>query len=65
MAEISPNLVAAPPTVGGIAAALAQAQARADDFDAPRARQAPWHGATDWRSAFDDDDLARIIDALA
>jgi hypothetical protein len=64
MAEISPNIIAAPPTLAGVTAALAQAQARADDIESRvAASTVAW--ATDWRSAFDDATLAWIIDALA
>jgi hypothetical protein len=59
MAAISPNILAAEPTVGGIAAALADAVAGAGDA-ARRVAGSPVRWARSWEEAFDDERLERI-----
>lgn len=59
MAAISPNLLAAEPTVEGIAAALRDAQARAGDVPA-RLAGADVRWPRSWDAAFDEALLARV-----
>ncbi len=61
--EISPNLIAAEPTVAGVAAALRDAAAAAGDADA-RVRGSRVRWSRDWDRSFDAALLARISDLL-
>ena len=63
LAAISPNLVAAEPTVDGIAAALAAAAAGARDADR-RLRGSAVRWSLDWDSSFDDELLDRLTGFL-
>jgi hypothetical protein len=63
MGAISPNLLAAPPTIGGIAAALCAASERVDDFDR-RARGSAVAWSRDWNDSFSDPLLDRVIGFL-
>jgi len=59
LAEISPNLIAAEPTVEGVGEAIGRAVARAGDFEA-RAQGARMDWSRDWRQSFGDALLKRI-----
>jgi glycosyltransferase involved in cell wall biosynthesis len=59
LTAISPNLIAAPPTVEGVAAALREAIRNVDDAER-RARGAEVRWSRDWDSSFGDELLARI-----
>ena len=61
--EISPNLIAAEPTVAGVAAALCDAAAAAGDAEA-RVRGSRVRWSRDWDRSFDAALLARISDLL-
>jgi glycosyltransferase involved in cell wall biosynthesis len=63
MTAISPNIIAAPPTLAGVAAALAQAERRALDLHA-RVQGSAVHWATDWKTAFDAALLDWVLEAL-
>jgi hypothetical protein len=63
LAEISGNLVAAEPTVTGIATALADAAAATTDFDR-RVRGSDVAWSRDWSRSFDDRLLERVARAL-
>lgn len=63
LADISTNLVAAPPTVAGVAAALHTAVARSQDYDA-RVRGSAVNWSRDWSDSFDDHLLDRVIAML-
>jgi hypothetical protein len=59
LAGISPNLIAAEPSVEGVAAALAAAQERRGDVDErARASRVPW--PTTWEEALDDETLSEV-----
>ena len=59
LVEISPNLIAAEPTVDGIAAALAEAAAAVDQYDRRVAgSEVAW--SREWSRSFDDKLLERI-----
>jgi hypothetical protein len=64
MADISPNLITAPPTIDGVAAGLVDAAAAVQDFGrrARGARDTRW--SRDWRESFSDELLARVSDFL-
>jgi hypothetical protein len=59
LAAISPNLLAAPPTVAGVAAALARATTAAGDVEA-RVRGSAVAWSRDWERSFDAALLARV-----
>ena len=59
MAAISPNLVAAEPSVSAIAQALGEAAAAVDDVDR-RVRGTAVRWSRDWDASFDDELLARV-----
>ncbi len=59
MAAISSNLVAAEPSVGGIAAGLREAAAGVEDFER-RARGSRVSWSREWDRSFDDDLLAQV-----
>jgi hypothetical protein len=61
---ISPNLLAAEPTIEGIAAALGEAVAGADDAER-RVRGSDVRWSRDWRTSFDDKLLARLESFLS
>ena len=63
LAAISPNLIAAEPTVDGIADALGAAAAAAGDVDR-RVRGSAVRWSLDWDSSFDDDLLDRVTGFL-
>ena len=60
LAAISPNLIAAEPTVEGVARAVCEAVARADDLEA-RVRGSAVHWSRDWDDSFSDALLDRMI----
>jgi hypothetical protein len=60
LTAVSPNLIAAEPTVDGIARALCDAAARVDDLDA-RVRGSAVRWSRDWDEAFDDALLDRVV----
>jgi len=60
---LSENLIGAPPTVEGIAAALTSAVRRVDDL-AARAAGARVAWSCDWRTSFDDATLQRLANVL-
>jgi hypothetical protein len=60
LTAISPNLVAAEPTVEGIAEAIGRATAAAGDVER-RARGAAVRWSLDWDASFDDELLDRVI----
>jgi hypothetical protein len=60
LAAISPNLIAAPPTIEGIAGALYEAAAAAADAER-RARGSRVAWSRDWDESFDDALLDRVI----
>lgn len=64
LAAISPNLIAAPPTVAGIAAGLRAAVGGVTDYER-RARGAHVAWSTDWRTSFPDELLDRVAAAVA
>ena len=64
LAAISPNLIAAEPTVDGIARALCDATARADDVGA-RVRGSAVRWPRDWDESFDEALLDRLASLLA
>jgi hypothetical protein len=59
LAAISPNLIAAAPTVDGVARALLDAAAGVEDFER-RARGGAVHWSSDWRRSFDDELVAQL-----
>jgi hypothetical protein len=63
LAAISPNLIAAEPTVDGIADALCRAAAAAGDFDR-RVHGADVRWSRDWDSSFPDELLDRVTALL-
>ena len=63
MREISPNLLAPPPTVAGIAAALRMAVTRVDDCDG-RAGGSAVAWSRDWNESFHDDLIDRVASFL-
>ncbi len=63
MAAISPNLVAAAPTVEGVAAALAAAAAGAGDAER-RARGSAVSWSRSWDASFDDALVERVVGLL-
>jgi hypothetical protein len=63
MAQISPNIVTAPPTIEGVADGLRHAAAGAEDAER-RARGADVRWARDWNAAFPDELLDRLLAAL-
>ena len=65
LAEISPNLIAAEPTIDGVAAALCDATAASDDVEA-RVRGSRVRWSRDWDRSFDDaliDRVRALLDA--
>ena len=64
LARISPNLIAAEPTVEGVAAALADAEAACERFE-HRAHASRVSWPTDWETALDDSILARVEELLS
>jgi hypothetical protein len=62
MAAISPNIIAAPPTVAGVAGALIDAAAASADLDR-RLRGTAVDWATDWETAFGPDLIDWILRA--
>jgi hypothetical protein len=64
LTAISPNLVAASPTVDGVAEALSRAAGAAGDIEA-RARGAHVAWSRDWDQSFDAALLARVAELLA
>lgn len=64
MSAISPNLLAAEPTIAGVAATLAEARDRVEDVEA-RGRGAAVHWATDWDQALDTRRMALLRRWLA
>ncbi|HEX8855079.1 MAG TPA: glycosyltransferase [Thermoleophilaceae bacterium] len=63
LAAISPNLIAAEPTVDGIAAVLAEAAAGVSDFER-RARGSAVQWSRDWNESFGDDLISRLTSFL-
>jgi len=63
MAAISPNLIAVPPTVEAIAAALGEAVAGVADFER-RVSGSEVRWSRDWDQSFDDALLTRLVQAL-
>jgi hypothetical protein len=63
LARISPNLLAAEPTIDGVTAALCEAAMAADDVEA-RIRGSRVRWIRDWDRSFDDTLLARVVDLL-
>jgi hypothetical protein len=59
MAAISPNLITADPGIEGIAAALCQAAAAAEDVER-RVRGSAVRWSRDWDESFGDELLARV-----
>ncbi len=59
LAAISPNLIAAEPTIEGVAAALVAAAAGVEDHER-RARGSAVRWSSDWSRTFDDELLARV-----
>jgi GT2 family glycosyltransferase len=59
LAAISPNIVAAAPTVDGVAAALVEATAAVSDYER-RARGSHVNWSSDWKRTFDDELLGRV-----
>ena len=64
LASISPNLIAAPPAVDAVAAALAEAEARVGDHSA-RAAGSRVDWPSSWDAALDDPLLERVESLLA
>jgi hypothetical protein len=64
MEAISGNLIAADPTLGGIAAGLERAASAAGDHQA-RVAGADVHWSRDWDTSFDDDLMGQVVDWLA
>jgi glycosyltransferase involved in cell wall biosynthesis len=64
MEAISGNLIAADPSLEGIAAGLERAASRAGDHDA-RVRGAEVRWSRDWDTSFDDDLMNQVVDWLA
>jgi len=62
LAAISRNLIAAAPSIDGIADALCTAAAAADDVESRVRARVDW--PRDWDAAFDDELLGRIADLL-
>jgi hypothetical protein len=63
LTAISPNIIAAEPSVDAVAASLAQAAARAADHEA-RVRGSDVRWSSDWARSFDDALLARVADVV-
>ncbi len=63
MTLISPNLVAQPPTISGIARGLGLAAARAEDFDA-RVRDSRVSWSREWTESFPDQLIDRVAGLL-
>jgi hypothetical protein len=63
LGQISGNLIAAEPTVDGIAFALARAASAAEDFEA-RAQHSDVAWSRDWEASFGDDQLAWLESVL-
>ena len=63
LSAISPNLIAAEPTVEGIAGALHAAASQAGDADR-RVRGSAIRWSTDWDSSFGDELLDRVTGLL-
>jgi hypothetical protein len=59
LGAISPNLIAAPPTIDGVAAALLAASAGVDDYER-RARGSAVNWSNDWARTFDGSLLERL-----
>jgi hypothetical protein len=59
LTSISPNLIAAEPTIEGVTAALLEAAAGVHDFER-RARGAAVRWKSDWKRSFDDELVARL-----
>jgi hypothetical protein len=64
LTAISPNLIAARPTVAGVATALLDAAAGVDDFER-RARGSAVNWSNDWKRSFNDELLKRVSTFLA
>ena len=63
MTLISPNLMAQPPTISGIARGLSLAVARAEDFDA-RVRGSRVGWSREWNESFPDQLIDRVAGLL-
>jgi hypothetical protein len=63
LARISPNLLAAEPTIDGVAAALCESAMAAEDVEA-RIRGSRVRWSRDWDRSFDNTLLARVVDLL-
>ena len=63
LAAISPNLIAAEPTIEGIAGALGRAAAEAGDLDG-RLQGSALRWSTDWDASFGDELLDRVTGFL-
>jgi hypothetical protein len=63
LAAISPNLIAAEPSIDGVADALCSAAAAAGDAER-RVRGSGVEWPRDWNEAFDDELLARVAGLL-
>jgi WsaF, C-terminal domain len=59
MAAISPNLITAEPSLESLAAGLAEAADRVEDFEA-RARGSRVNWSSSWAESFDDGLMARV-----
>jgi glycosyltransferase involved in cell wall biosynthesis len=64
LSNISSNLIAAPPTIEGVAAGLREAAGAVDDAER-RVRGSQVHWSRDWAASFDDQLLERIESFLA
>jgi hypothetical protein len=60
LAAISSNIIAAEPTIAGVAAALLEAGAGVDDWER-RARGAAVRWSSDWSHTFDDELVGRVL----
>ncbi len=63
LAEISPNIIAAKPTIEGVAAALREAAAGVGDYER-RVRGGALDWSRDWRRSFDEPLLDRVLSFL-
>jgi hypothetical protein len=63
LSAISPNLIAAAPTVAGVAAGLRAAVARLAEVEA-RIQGAQVNWSTDWQSSFPDELIDRVVSAM-
>jgi hypothetical protein len=59
LAEISPNIIAVDSSLDSLSAGLAEAAARAEDFER-RARGSAVRWSRDWKQSFDDELMARV-----